>query len=111
MLDDRIRFAKETRRLLLDHNVNIDRSISHRLSYMISSDLTQLRSQGANSEQILRYFWTAVRLDRRAVLSVRLLVYLSVALLPMSLVRALKKLHGRWFLWRYGGRYRWKNSI
>ena len=111
MLGDRIRFAEETRRLLLDHHVNIDRSISRQLSRHISSDLTQLRCQGANSEQIVRYFWAAVRLDRRAVLSLRLLVYLPLALLPMSLVRALKKLHGRWFLWRHHGGFRWKNSI
>ena len=111
MLDDRIRFAKETCRLLQNHNVDIDRSINHHLSRQISSDLTQLRRQGASSEQIVRYFRAAVRLDRRAVLSLRLLVYLPLALLPVSIVRALKKLHGRWFLWRHPSGYRWNNSI
>jgi glycosyltransferase involved in cell wall biosynthesis len=98
MLEERMRYAAATRRLLRAHRVDFDREIDRFLAVKIAADLTDLRALGAGVPQVLAYAAAAVRLHPRSLAGWRFLPYLGLALLPPRVVRRLKRLHGAWFL-------------
>jgi GT2 family glycosyltransferase len=104
MLEERLKYARATRSLLREHNTNLDPEIDDRLSLKMAKDLTELKALNASTLQILEYGRAAARAHVKVLRSWRFYGHLLLALLPSSLVRKLKALHGQWFLWKQTSR-------
>ena len=100
MLEERLKYARATRRLLREHNANLDSEINDRLSLKMAKDLTELKALKASTLQILEYSRAAARAHAKVLRSWRFYGHLLLALLPSWAVRKLKALHGQWFLWK-----------
>jgi len=96
MLDERLKLANETRKLVAARGGNLDRDIDRRLSQEFARDLPELRRWNASILQVFRYGWAAARVHPRVLYSLRLMTYLTLAVLPPSAIRWLKRLHMRW---------------
>jgi hypothetical protein len=95
MLDERLKFAQATRKLVAAHGANLDREIDRRLSRELASDLPQMRRWNASIPDVLRYGWAAVRTHPQVLCCLRFLTYFPLAVLPPSIIRWLKGLHIR----------------
>lgn len=93
MLEERERYAAATRALVARHGANIDSLISRQITRKVAADLTDLRAWDAPRSAAWQYFLATARRFPRALLSLRLYVYLLLACLPGRVVRALKKAH------------------
>jgi glycosyltransferase involved in cell wall biosynthesis len=95
MLQERMKQAKETRKLVAAHGGNLDSDIDRCLSRELARDLPELRRWNASTSHILRYGWTAVRVHPKVLGSLRFMTYFVLALLPPFVIRWLKRLHVR----------------
>jgi len=96
MLDERLKLAQWTRKLVSAHGGNLDREINRHLGRVLAIDLPELRRWNASLVQVLRYGRAAVRAHPQVVYSPRFLAYFGLAILPPPVVRWLKRLHIRW---------------
>jgi len=102
MLEERLKYAEATRVLARRHGASLDAAVGRQLSGKIATDLTELRALEASLGQTLKYAQAAVRARPVVLLHWRFLCYLVLAFLPSDLIRVLKRLRGRWFLWVRG---------
>ncbi|HEV2495127.1 MAG TPA: glycosyltransferase [Terriglobia bacterium] len=98
MLEERLKQAEATRKLLAAEGANLDPLIRRRLSQCIASDLAALRSLDGSTGQVLQYCFAGIRLHPAVVGSFAFYRSFAVAMLPPSAVRSLKRIRGRW--WR-----------
>jgi len=101
MLDERLKFAHATRKLVAAHGANLDRDIDRRISRELASDLPQMRRWNASIPDVLRYAWAAVRTHPQVLYCRRFLTYFPLAILPPSVIRWLKRTHVRWLSSRW----------
>jgi len=101
MLDERLKFARATRKLVAAHGANLDRDIDRRLSRELGSDLPELRKWNASLLQILLYSRAAVRAHAQVLYCFRFVTYFILAFLPPSVIRWLKRIHVRWLSSRW----------
>ncbi len=97
MLEERLRQAEATRKLLAAEGANLDPLIRRRLSQYIASDLAALRSLDGSTGQVLEYCFAGIRLHPAVLSSFAFYRSLAVAMLPPSAVRWLKRIRGRWW--------------
>ena len=102
MLDERLKFAYATRKLVVAHGANLDHEIDRRISRELASDLPQMRRWNASILDVLRYGWAAVRTHPQVLCCLRFLTYFPLAILPPSIIRWLKRTHIRWLSSRWG---------
>jgi glycosyltransferase involved in cell wall biosynthesis len=96
MLDEQLKLANETRKLVAAHGGNLDRHIGRGLSLRITRDLPELRRWGASIPHVLRFGLAAIRAHPQVLYRLRFIAYFVLAMLPASVIRWLKKLHVRW---------------
>ncbi len=96
MLDERLKLAHETRKLVALHGGNLDRVIDRHLARVLAIDLPELRRWNASISHVLRYGRAAVRAHPQVVYSPRFLAYFGLSILPPPVVRWLKRVHIRW---------------
>ena len=95
MLDERLKLAQVTRRLVAAHGGNLDRDIGRHISHELAIDLPELRRWNASIAHVMRYARAAARLHPPVRYSLRFMIYFALAILPPPVVRWLKKLHIR----------------
>lgn len=96
MLEERLKLANATRKLVAVHGGNLDRDINRLISRELAIDLPELRRWGASIPHIVQYGRAAARAHPQVLLSPRFATYFLLAMLPPSVVRWLKRLHIRW---------------
>jgi glycosyltransferase involved in cell wall biosynthesis len=96
MLDERLKLAHATRKLVAAHGGNLDRDISRHISRELAVDLPELRRWNASIPHVLRYGRAAARVHPQVLYSLRFMAYFVLAILPPSVIRWLKGLHIRW---------------
>jgi glycosyltransferase involved in cell wall biosynthesis len=96
MLEERLKLAHETRKLVEAHGGNLDRDIDRRLSQELARDLPELRRWNASTPHVLQYARAAVRVHPQVLYSLRFIMYFVLAILPPSVIQWLKRLHLRW---------------
>jgi glycosyltransferase involved in cell wall biosynthesis len=95
MLDERLKLAQVTRKLVAAHGGNLDREINHLLSWELSFDLLELRRWNASIPHVFRYGLRAARVHPHVLHSPRFMIYIVLATLPSSIIRWMKRLHVR----------------
>jgi hypothetical protein len=95
MLEERLKLADTTRRLVSQHGGNLDRKISGLLTWELSFDLLELRRWNASIPHVFRYGAAAVRAHPQVLCNFRFMLYFVLIILPPSLIRWLKRLHTR----------------
>lgn len=96
MLDERMKLAQFTRKLVAAHGGNLDRDIDRHISRELAVDLPQLRRWNASIPNVVRYGRAAVRVHPQVIHSLRFLAYFGLAVLPPPVIRWLKRVHIRW---------------
>jgi hypothetical protein len=96
MLDERLKLAHATRKLVAAHGGNLDRDIARLLSRELATDLPELRRWNASIPHVLQYGRAASRVHPQVLHSFRFMTYFLLAILPPSVIRWLKRLHIRW---------------
>ena len=96
MLDERLKLAEATRKLVAAHGGNLDREIDRHLSRVLAIDLPELRRWNASIPHVMRYGQAAVRAHPQVVYSPRFLAYFGLSILPPPVIRWLKRVHIRW---------------
>jgi glycosyltransferase involved in cell wall biosynthesis len=96
MLEERLKLADETRKLVAAHGGNLDRDIDRRLSQEFARDLPELRRWNASTPHVLQYARAAVCVHPQVLYSLRFMTYFVLAILPPFVIRWLKRLHIRW---------------
>jgi GT2 family glycosyltransferase len=96
MLDERLKLAGATRKLVAAHGGNLDREIDRHLSGQVTVDLPELRRWNASIPQILKYGRAAAQVHPQVRHNPKFMAYLALAILPPPLIRWLKRLHLRW---------------
>ena len=96
MLDERLKLAHVTRKLVAAHGGNLDRDIGRLLSRELAIDLPELRRWNASIPHVLQYGRAAVRAHPQVLYSLRFITYFVLAILPPSVIRWLKRLHIQW---------------
>ncbi len=95
MLDERLKLAQVTRKLVAARGGNLDRDIGRHITRELAIDLPELRRWNASIPQVVRYGRAAARLHPPVRYSPRFMIYFALAILPPPVVRWLKKLHIR----------------
>jgi glycosyltransferase involved in cell wall biosynthesis len=95
MLEERLKLADTTRRLVSQHGGNLDRKISGLLTWELAFDLLELRRWNASIPHVFRYSAAAVRAHPQVLCNFRFMLYFVLIILPPSLIRWLKKLHAQ----------------
>ena len=95
MLEERLKLAQATRKLVSAHGGNLDREIDRLLSWELTSDMLELRRWDASLRHVLQYSRAAVRALPRLLYSPRFVLRIALAALPPSVIRRLKGLHVR----------------
>jgi len=95
MLDERLKLADVTRKLVAAHGGNLDRDIDRLLTGEFAVDLPELRRWNASLPQVLHYGRAAARLHPQVLHSPKFVGYFALAMLPPAVVRWLKRLHIR----------------
>lgn len=93
MLDERLKLANTTRRLVSAHGGNLDRDIGRLLTWELSFDLLELRRRNASIAHVFRYGRAAASEHPQVLYNLRFMVYFVLGILPPSVIRWLKKLH------------------
>jgi glycosyltransferase involved in cell wall biosynthesis len=93
MLEERLKLADATRRLVSAHGGNLDRKISGLLTWELSFDLLELRRWNASIPHVFRYGAAAARAHPQVLSNFRFMSYFVLMILPPWLIRWLKKLH------------------
>jgi GT2 family glycosyltransferase len=96
MLEERLKIARATRKLVAAHGGDLDRHIGRLLSWELAFDLLELRRWNATIPHALQYGRAAARVHPQVLFSFRFLTCFLLALLPPSIIRCLKRLHIRW---------------
>lgn len=96
MLDERMKLANATRKLVAAHGGNLDRHIGRLLSRELAIDLPELRRWNASIPHVLQYGRAAARAHPQVLYSPRFMTYFLLAILPPWVIRWLKRLHIRW---------------
>ncbi len=96
MLDERLKLARVTRKLVSAHGGNVDREIDRHLSRVLAIDLPELRRWNASIPHVVKYGRAAVRAHPQVVYSPRFLAYFGLSILPPPVIRWLKRVHIRW---------------
>jgi glycosyltransferase involved in cell wall biosynthesis len=95
MLDERLKHARTTRRLVAAHGGNLDRDIGRHISRELAVDLPELRRWNASISTVMRYGQAAVRAHPQVIYSPRFLAYFGLSILPPPVIRWLKRAHIR----------------
>jgi hypothetical protein len=96
MLDERLKLAQVTRKLVAAHGGNLDRDIGRHISRELAIDLPELRRWNASISTVMRYGRAAVRAHPQVVYSLRFLAYFGLSILPPPVIRWLKRAHILW---------------
>jgi glycosyltransferase involved in cell wall biosynthesis len=96
MLDERLKLARVTRKLVSAHGGDVDREIDRHLSRVLAIDLAELRRWNASIPHVVKYGRAAVRAHPQVVYSPRFLAYFGLSILPPPVIRWLKRVHIRW---------------
>ena len=96
MLEERLKLADATRKLVAAHGGNLDREIDRHLSQAFTRDLPELRRWNATIPHVWQYVRAVARAHPQVLHSLRFMTYSVLAILPPALIRWLKRLHIRW---------------
>ena len=95
MLEERLKLARATRKLVRSHGGSLDREIDRLLSWELTTDLLELRRYNASIPHAWRFGLASARAHPQLLYSPRFVLYFVLAILPPPVIRWLKGLHIR----------------